>query len=176
MFVEIAKTFLEFMKLAPRLLVALALAAGVMLFASDQLSDFVLKYRSVLGVTLVVSVALVVTYIAVSLLGSIKNRWHQRRFRKQLIERLHDLTENEKQILRYYIANNTRANRLRIEDGVVQGLVSKGIIYQSAAMGNLLEGFDHNISEVAWDYLHSHPGLLKGSTDFRRTDKRNRHY
>jgi hypothetical protein len=182
MFVEIAKTFLEFMKLAPRFLVALGLAAGMMLFANDQLlkrlglSDLVVKYRSVLGLTLVLSVALVVTSIARFLLGSIKNWWRQRRFQKQMIERLQDLTEDEKQILRYYIANNTRANRLSIQDGVVQGLVAKGIIYQSAAMGNLLEGFDHNINEVAWNYLHSHPGLLDGSTDFCRTDKREGHY
>ena len=66
----------------------------------------------------------------------------------------------------------TRSNTLRIDDGVVNGLVAKGIIFRAASMGNLLEGMAHNIGDFAWDYLHENPHLLEGITDIARTDKR----
>ncbi len=72
----------------------------------------------------------------------------------------------------FYVAENTRANTLSIEDGIVQELVAERIIYRSASVGNMLEGFAHNISDIAWDYLHVYPQLLEGSTNTHRTDKR----
>ena len=93
-----------------------------------------------------------------------------------MTKRLHSLTEDEKQILRFYIAENTRANTLRIEDGVVQGLISDRIIYQSASLGSILDGFAHNINDFAWDYLHVNPHLLEGTTNTCRTDKRRRNW
>ena len=65
---------------------------------------------------------------------------------------------------------------LRIEDGVVQGLKSDRIIYQSASLGNVLEGFAHNINDFAWDSLHANPDLLEGTTNKYRTDKRERYW
>ena len=73
--------------------------------------------------------------------------------------------------MRFYVANNTRANTLKIDDGVVKGLVNSGIIYQSASLGNLMDGFAHNISNVAWDHLHKNLNLLEGNTNTYRTDK-----
>jgi len=76
--------------------------------------------------------------------------------------------------LRYYFAKNTRANMLKINDGVVQGLVADHIIYRSASMGDILEGFAHNITDFVWDYIHTNPKVLQGTTNFYRTDKRER--
>ena len=72
---------------------------------------------------------------------------------------------------RYYIANKTRANKLRISDGIVTALEADGIIYRSSSIGALVTGFAFNISDVAWDYLNKHPELLAGETDDWRTDK-----
>ena len=88
--------------------------------------------------------------------------------------KLENLTEEEKQIMRYYLATKSRSNTLRIDDGVVNSLVANRIIYRGASVGNMLEGFAHNISDIAWEYLHSHPELLVGSTNTYRTDKGNR--
>lgn len=86
--------------------------------------------------------------------------------------KLEGLTEGEKQILRYYFAEGTRANTLRIDDGVVQELVACRILYRSSSVGDMLEGFAHNISDFAWDYIHSNPQVLEGTTNTYRTDKR----
>lgn len=178
MIADAAKTFLEFLKLAPRYLIALGVMAAFLLFADEKFLKFigVLGFgqdnRPMLGLTLVVTVALFVVSVVGDGITLVKQWWFKRRRYLRIAERLQCLTEDEKQILRFYIAENTRANTLRIDDGVVQGLKANGIIHLSASIGNALEGFAHNISEFAWDYLHVHPHLLDGSTNTYRTDKR----
>lgn len=175
---EIAKTVFEFLKLAPRYLIALGVMASVLLFASEEFLKFIgvfelaQNYRPMLGLALVVTVSLFAVSVSAAGIALVKRWWRQRRLYGRIAERLNCLTEDEKQILRFYIAENTRANTLRIEDGVVQGLKADGIIYQSASLGSVLDGFAHNISEFAWDYLQVNPHLLDGTTNTYRTDKR----
>lgn len=178
MFAEAAKTFLEFLKLAPRYLIALGVMAAFLLFTNEEFLKFIGVFelaqnnRPMLGLTLVVTVGLFVVSVIGDGIALVKQWWFRRRRYRRIEVRLQCLTEDEKQILRYYLAENTRANTLRIDDGVVQGLKASGIIHLSASMGNALEGFAHNINEFAWDYLHVHPHLLEGTTNTYRTDKR----
>jgi len=95
---------------------------------------------------------LVVAFIGTSVLFSVDGgitvfRWICDRkavckFTKGRLKRLHGLTEDEKQILRFYIINQTRANVLRIDDGIVKGLESAGIIFQSSNIGNYRKAGD----------------------------------
>ena len=179
---EIANTLLEILKLAPRYLIALGVMAAALLFADEEFLKFIGVFefaqnnRSLLGLSLVVTVSLFAVSIGADALALIKGWWQKRKLYRRITERLHRLTEDEKQILRFYISQNTRANMLRIEDGVVQGLKADRIIFQSASLGNVLEGFAHNISDFAWDYLHVNHHLLDGTTNTYRTDKRDRHW
>jgi hypothetical protein len=177
---DVLKSLLEFLKLTPRYLIAIGLVAGLLLFGSDKFRDtlgltkFAQDYRFVLGILFLSSIVLLLVGVGGGAIDRFQ-RWRrkQRAFRR-ITKRLHRLTENEKQILRFYIAKNTKANTLRIDDGVVQELAAEGIIYRSTTLGNMLEGFAHNISDVAWDYLNLNPQLLEGSTNTYRTDKRER--
>jgi len=84
---------------------------------------------------------------------------------------LHRLTENEKQILRYYFAKQTRSNVLRIDDGVVNSLAADGVIFQSAnVIGGPGLAFAHNIHEDVWNYILLNPQLLDGTTNTYRSD------
>jgi hypothetical protein len=174
---EAAKLIIEVLKLAPRFIVALGIAAGLLLFATDAflkrigLSESIQKYRFVLGLTLVISAALLVVYILLFVLGIIKRWWRKRNWEVRVIKRLQNLTEDEKQILRYFLAHNTRATMLRFDDGVVHGLAHAHIIYQSGSVGNVFEGFPYNITDLAWDYIHVNPAVLRGNTNLYRTDK-----
>jgi hypothetical protein len=178
MIAEIAKAILEFLKLAPRYLIALGIMAAFLLFADNEflerigVLEFAQNNRPMLGLTLVVTVSLFAVSVSVDLFALAKGWWRQRKFYRRVTQRLNRLTEDEKKILRYYFAEQTRANSLRIDDGVVQELVAEGIIYRSASVGNMLDGFAHNISDIAWDYLNAHPDQLEGTTNTYRTDKR----
>jgi hypothetical protein len=175
---DLVKSLLEFLKLTPRYLTAIGLVAGLILFGSDDfretlgLTQFAKDYRFILGILFLGSIVLLLVAVGGGGFAYIQKVWWKRKSHNRIIKRLHRLTEDEKQILRFYIAENTRANTLRVDDGVVQELVAERIIYRSAQLGNMLEGFAHNISDVAWDYLQINPGLLEGSTNTYRTDKR----
>jgi hypothetical protein len=129
------------------------------------------KYRFALGLTLVLSIAILGANAISFLLGLAKRSWHKKKGLQQGIAHLNNLTEDEKQILRYFIQFSTRASMLRYDDGVVQGLAHRGIIYQSSSMGNVFQGFPYNISDWAWDYLQVNPDVLNGYTNVYRTDK-----
>ncbi|MGB6054623.1 MAG: super-infection exclusion protein B [Burkholderiaceae bacterium] len=174
---EIVKALLELLKLAPRYFVAFGVVAGVLLYADEQLlqhlgvAQFAKDNRSVMGLALLGSIALLLVGVCIRA-GALVDTWRRKRkFQQRMTERLHALTEDEKQILRFYIGQETRSNTLRIDDGVVQGLVAARIIYRAAAQGSIIEGFAHNISDFAWQYLNEYPDLLDGSTDIARTDR-----
>ena len=182
MVAEIIKTILEILKLAPRYLIALGvIAASLLLILSPDyllhkigVYQFVQDYRSWLGLTLITATVLLLVSLTVSLSNGLKKWWRTRQERQCIIRRLQRLTEEEKQILRYYIGEGTRSNSLRVDDGVVNGLVAAGIIYPSAQLGSLLEGVAHNIIGIAWDYLNQFPDLLHGVTNTSRNDRRDR--
>ena len=177
MIVDIPKALIEFLKLAPRYLIALSLAAAFLLFAPDKfiqrigVLELTQNHRPVLGVTLVVSASICFVSIGGAGATLLKKWWGTRKFYRRAMKRLHCLNEDEKQILRFYLVENTRANSLRIDDGVVQGLVAEGIIYRSTSVGYMTDGFAHNIRDFAWDYLKKHQSLLDGTTNTYRTDK-----
>lgn len=175
------KPMLQLLKLAPRYLVALGLVLGVVILAPHEfaqrlgLADMAQDYRQAIGVGFLLCVSLLLVSFAGWAGGIVGRLLATRKFKWQLQQRLRRLTEDEKQILRYYISQQTRANTLRIDDGVVKALVGSHVIFRSANTGNMAEGFAHNINEIAWDMLHKNPALLDGTTNVYRTDKR-RHW
>ncbi|WP_146583085.1 superinfection exclusion B family protein [Neorhodopirellula pilleata] len=171
---------LDALKLAPRYLAAIGLFAGLLLFAPNGISDtlgirnLTQNYRQWIGLAFLASITLLAVHWGVQIGGIVRNRSRLQKSKQRITKKLHSLTEDEKQILRFYYATQSKSNTLRIDDGVVNGLVSAGVIFPAARMGNMFEGFAHNISDVAWNYLHEHPELLDGTTNFYRTDKGNR--
>jgi len=175
---EIFNPILEALKLAPRYFLALGAFCAFLLFAPAEflkhiaLDDFAQNYRTALGLAFVASVSLLLVSAGLAVSRGISGWWQERQLYRRIAERLNSLTEDEKQILRFYMAEQTKANMLRIDDDVVKGLVTSGIIYRSASVGNILEGFAHNISEFAWNYLQVNPHVLNGTTNTYRTDRR----
>jgi hypothetical protein len=169
---------LEALKLAPRYLAATGLFCGLILLLPESLAndlgvrDFAQNYRQWIGIAFIAILALLAVDGCVKISGTIRNRARLAKTHKRILKRLHSLTEEEKQILRFYLATESKTNVLRIDDGIVNGLVSYGIIHLSSRQGNIIEGFAHNISEFAWEYLHEHYELLEGTTNTYRTDKR----
>lgn len=177
MFAEFVKSALEFLKLAPRYLVAVVVIAGALLFFPNTwlervgVAGFAKANRQWLGLAFLVSAVLWGIAVVMGCWVWARRRLTQRSVRRHVVWKLNSLTEDEKQILRYYLFNNTHANSLRIDDGVVQGLVTDHIIYRSSTMGYALDGFAHNITDYVWDYIHANPQVLQGTTDSCRTDK-----
>lgn len=113
---DVLKTLLDFLKLTPRYLTAVGLVAGLILFGADSFRDtlglttFARDYRFLLGLLFLSSIVLLLVAVGGGGIGKLQCRWRQRRVRQRIRTRLQRLTEDEKQILRYYIAKNTRCN------------------------------------------------------------------
>ncbi|MFT5659614.1 MAG: uncharacterized membrane protein YobD (UPF0266 family) [Sulfurimonas sp.] len=74
---------------------------------------------------------------------------------------LQQLTNDEKDILRYYLTENKRTQYLNISDGVINGLSTKGLVYRPSNVG-LPYGTDiaYNIQDIAYNILQKHPEYL----------------
>jgi len=174
---DILKHALDAIKLAPKYLIAIAAVLAFLLFGPAELLqqigavDVAKNYRPWLGIGLLACVALLAVTIIQALYSHVALFMRNRTIERHMRERLHRLTEDEKQILRFYIGKQTRTNTLRHTDGIVQGLANERIIYRASNMGNLVEGFAYNIQEFAWDVLNEDMSLLNGTTDTYRTDK-----
>lgn len=177
---DVTESLLEFLKLAPRYLVAVAIVCAILLFTPQELQQtlgttkFVNDYRQWIGLALVSSLGVWLVAIVAWVGEWVRGLWLEKRWRKSVASRLENLTEPEKQILRYYFAKNTRGNKLRIENGDVQALTHAGIIFHSASLGSVLEGFAHNITDFAWEYILKNPHVLNGTTNTYYTDERER--
>ena len=179
----ITSAITKFLELTPRYLAVVAFAIGVILFGSPEtvkalgLADVAQNYRPWLGGAFLLSTGMTIASWLTFAGGRCIVPWITKqitayRCKKHIAKRLGALTEDEKKILRFYISKKTRTNRLKSDDGVVNGLADEGIIYRAASMGNLEEGFDYNITDTAWAHLNEHEGLLVGVTTDVRSDKR----
>jgi len=171
MFTEIANLLLEILKFAPRYFIAFGITAAFLLFGKESLLkqigvyDFTQNYRQWVGLVFVVSIILFLVDRAVAIILWTRYKVVIAKTTKSRLQRLHRLTEEEKHILRFYIVNKTKTNVLRIDNGVAQGLVAAGIIYQAACIGSAIYGFAYNISDFAWEYLNKNNHLLEGTIE-----------
>ncbi len=173
---DYAKTALEVLKLAPRYLVSLGIVSAFFLFSPTKwlhgfgADEFAQHYRVYFFLILVFTGVLFGVDRTIAVSGWLHHKSLISKYALRRLERLHRLTEDEKQILRFYIAKQTRSNVLRIDDGVVNGLASDGIIYRSADVSGGHMAFAHNIRDEVWDYLSQNQGLLHGTTNTYRSD------
>ncbi|KAB7765723.1 super-infection exclusion protein B [Xanthomonas sacchari] len=174
---EWIKGIADVLKLGPRYLFAGMVLAGGALFLPTTvhkklgLSDWIVAYRSWVGLVFAVCAVLTALSALLWLWRRLRLAWETKQERTAIVERLQKLTEPEKQILRYYFAKNTRSNFLRHQDGVVAGLAAIGVIYLASRTGTLTEGFAYNISDYAWKIIREKPHVLLGETNFYRCDK-----
>lgn len=79
----------------------------------------------------------------------------------------HDLTEDEKRILRTFINGKTRSTHLSIKDGTVLGLERRMFIIRVGQLGSdpVSWTFPFNIQPWAWEYFNKHPSLLEEEED-----------
>lgn len=158
---------IEWFKISNTHLFAVAIGCSIVLFTPE---DFLRKfglfniketYQTIISLLLLLALSILGARGCAAIITWIKQRfiWHGNL--KEMKKRLHDLTLEEKQILRIYISGNTRTQDLLIQDGVANGLVSAKIIYRSANVGSMMGGFAFNIQPWAWVYLKENPHLLE---------------
>jgi hypothetical protein len=157
--------------LKPQQIFAICAVAALILFLPDPMleqigvKDLRDRFRPWIGGVFILSLALLLSQMLFSFSTWVKK---ERKARKEIQERLqslHNLTSSEKKILNYYIKGDTKTQFLSA-NGVVGGLQTKGILYQSSQFGRVgwsyeAPDFSFNISDWAWNYLKENPKLLE---------------
>jgi len=157
---------LDWLKLSPKYLFAVSVVCGSILFGPEfllkklGLDIFIADYKKFIGVAFlgvnVLLFAHIFSFIYSFFNKKIKTVFYFKKRRK----RLHSLTPDEKNILSYYIFNNTRSQILESTDGVVLGLEHEKIIYRASDLSSYFTQFPYNIQPWAWDYLNKNRYLL----------------
>jgi hypothetical protein len=158
--------FLDWVKLSPRQLVAVLLASGFLVFAPDRFLEplgllaFRNAYRVWLGVPFLGAAALLGGHVLAAIGGFVRQRFTWRRNLRRHQRALHVLSPAERQVLRGYVFENTKTQYFALDNGVAQGLVSAGVLFRSANVGDIITGFPFNIQPWAWQYLQLNRHLL----------------
>jgi len=166
MVTDIAKNLVDWIKLSPRYLLPICIFAGFVVFAPPQvlsifgLIDMVSRYRPWFGLAFLLSAALLASSAVFAFYEFMKKKRLEEAVRKHRRLRLHQLTEDEKELLRGYIHNQTRTQYLSMSDGRVGQLQTEKIIFRASNLGDYLDGFAYNIQPWAWEYLNDHPEVL----------------
>ena len=158
---------IEGLKLPTKTIFALCIAAGLLLFPPDNflkilgLDSLVNANRPYIGGLFVVTLCLLMTSALVTFAEFVKPWIVQALWIRQHRKRLQCLTPEEKEILAYYIQNQTRSQTLDYRSGTVNALTREKIIVIGSGVGH--PGgfdFDYVIQPWAWEYLNENTHLL----------------
>lgn len=138
------------------------------------LSLFVNSYRMWIGLAWLFSVALLASLSLLAIKDPLLKWLRMRSKLKAAKAYLRRLTPSEKRTLAQYVCFNTKTQNLDCQCGVVNGLADAHVIYQSASIGSLYDGFAYNIEEWAWSELNAHTDLLEPELSAFRTDQQER--
>lgn len=182
---NIADTILGWIKLSPKYILPLfVLTASLLFLPTTYLARFgidvlVASYRMWIGLVCLSSFSLLISHFGFWIKDKLIASKRTRQFLKLAKASLHNLTPAEKAVLAEFILLQTKSMNLDFQSGVTNGLEHARIIYRSASVGSLLDGFAYNLQPWAWEELNKHPELLEPELSERIKElkaKRHRRY
>lgn len=159
------KPVLEWLKESPRYILPILLASGVILFLPVNLLEPIgldtlrKEAKPYLGFAFVLSMCVLLGRAIASIAEWCRRKYMHHQAVGDSLRHLHRLTEVEKEVLRFYLEEKTRTITWNLENGVVRGLVSVGILAPAVPTGDIFE-YPFNMSVHAWEYLQAHPDLI----------------
>lgn len=156
----------EFLRKVPAaFLVAITCVLSLILFLPDDTAQkvavdgFRKEYRIFIGPVFLLSVSFLVARVYISLYDLLGD-FQAKKVRNSYLKRL---TAEEKGYLNSYIDGGVNSLMCGADDGVMGGLVAKGITYRAANVGDMIDGFAYNLQPWAFEFLQKHPQLLEGA-------------
>lgn len=162
--------FLTALKAAtPQILLGVALASGLLVFGPPSVVEalgmrlLLESNRALFGIAFLGSVSILFAQAAWWLGKHIG--WPLRALleNRRRSEALRELAPDEKAYLLRYVLEQRTTQYFRIDDGIAQSLVSKGVIYQSASVGYIHDGWAFNLTDWARKALSKDKSLLSGA-------------
>lgn len=162
----------EWIKLSPKYLLPISLVSGFLLFSSEVLlekfglKEFVNNFRPWFGIVFLMATSLIVVDIFYQVSAWVKSRFVNTRNKKKRLERLRNLTLEEKDVFLGFLVPNTRTQFFPLNDGVVSGLEAEGFIFKSSNAGTW-ENWPFNIQPWAWTMMQLHSKEIFSEEDIK---------
>lgn len=115
------------------------------------------SFRWIVAILFVLTLCIFVSQILAVVWKSFASCRRRRSIAAYRRNRLHQLTYDEKLVLKGYIDGQTRTQYLDINDGITAGLEAARIIYRASTISTGMFRFPYNITDAAWDYLNENP-------------------
>jgi hypothetical protein len=155
----------DWIKLSPTYILAISLSSGILLFSNDRFLDTIglaqirNQFKTYIGLAFLISLSLLASHLIVTIYQYTHKKFinfENRHNRKNLLQ---NLTSQEKEILLPYILQDVSNQYLPMDDGVVGGLLAKGVIFQGAFIGEI-DSWAFNIQPWAYQLLKEQRNLL----------------
>jgi len=159
----------DWIKLSPFYLLALSLLTGILLFSPEEylqtlgLTPLLGNYKIWIGLIFLFSTVFLVTHLLNLLVSPLQTKIKEYQLLRKRKKKLEDLSQEEKEILKAFISEETKTCPLSSRSGIVNGLAAKKIITRASNIGyaGYSFTFDYNIRPWAWKYLNENPELLE---------------
>ena len=119
------KNIVDFLKLPPRILGALSVASGLLLFLPNviikklYMTSFRDKYGFAIGIVFVVSTSILVVFLVVIIAKRSRTKYYNKRLKKARVAYLKRIDGNKVELIRYLLNESTHTAMLPMHDGVV---------------------------------------------------------
>lgn len=144
------KGFIDFLKLPPRILSALVIASGVIIFAPFNVLEklyvinFKEKYGFYIGLTFIISISILAVYLVIKLAKYVYDKYRDRINNKKRLKYLRELSLDEKHLIHEMIFCNGHTMELPPNNGMVIKLQNFFII-SPAGTTHLVDAYDIRI-------------------------------
>ncbi|MFF2529163.1 superinfection exclusion B family protein [Brevibacillus sp. NPDC058079] len=141
--------------------------SGVVLFIPDfmnetlGISGFVIQQKQWIGITFIISGCIAISQMITHIVKFISKKLKLRKLQRNREKYLESLSQEEKEILKFYFLNNIRTQQISYSSGITRGLEYYQIIYRSSTIGGGMGIlFPYNIQLWAWTYLLKNKHLI----------------
>lgn len=145
---------------------ALSLLTAILVFSPEPflrklgIASNIETYRPWMGLIFLLSACWMLVTGILALAEASGKKWRDSRAVLSRRRRLHKLTRDEKECLRYFFTIPPQRTAYLGETGVLQGLVDDGLLYKPSMQINRAGVAYYNILDWVLEYLAEHPELL----------------
>jgi hypothetical protein len=151
----------DLLSLGARQVFIIVIVAWALLLLPQSIAEFLginefrTTYHSWIGVAALVATAYIIAGVLFDAMVWVFSQLKSRRSLRHMQVQLYRLTPDERRCIHQYIEKQTQTVTLNHDDGVVNGLVAKDIIYRAGVGGTFTAPF--NLRPWVYDYLSKHP-------------------